>query len=207
MIPTVIVAGGPSLALAQVRLIGKASSLARCRVVAVNDAVFPCWFADTLFASDRDWWIENAGVPWFPGRRVSVEPTPFEDVEVLKRELSAIGQPFITGFDERPGYVRTGENSGYGAVHEAAKVTDNIILVAFDFSDDAAAGLKPAQDGAREHWFGKHEGQMDRHSNVGRWREHFRELTTILAGRGVRIRNASLKSTIDWLPRFDLANL
>src|SRR5690606_9521612 len=71
--PTVIVAGGPSLDLAQVRAVAMARAGDRIRVVAVNDAVYPCWFADIAYACDRKWWRYHNGLPGFPGRKLSLE--------------------------------------------------------------------------------------------------------------------------------------
>src|SRR5690606_24449274 len=95
------------------------------------------------------------------------------------------------GYDPEAGNIRHGSNSGYQAVHLAAQLgAAEIVLVGFDFTDD----------GARSHWFGPHDGRMDMHSDVVTWRRLFRGLTDILESRGVRVVNASLASTIKWLP-------
>lgn len=187
-LPIVCVASGPSLSLKQVWCLGQARSRNLCRVIAVNDAIFPCWFADIGYACDKQWWTERHGVPGFRGIKLSLEPTGFHDVRHLKNTG-------LKGFDERPGHVRSGGNSGYQAVHEAAKLASRIILVGYDYSDK----------GAREHFFGPHPKHMDKSSNTTSWLECLKDLTTELSKRRVQVVNATLTSNITWLPRPDLA--
>lgn len=189
--PVVIVAGGPSVTLKDVRILGIARSMDRCRVMAINDAVYPCWFADHVHACDKKWWDEHNGLPNFFGLKTSVECTRFIDVEVLKNTGTA-------GFDKSPGCIRTGMNSGYQAVHIAAQAgAERIIILGVDFTND----------GARDHWFGRHPPGMDKHSSVGDWRHLFRELTDELAVQGIQVLNAGNRSTITWLPSFNLETL
>lgn len=188
--PVVCVGGGPSLTLAQVRLIGMARSRDLIRVIAVSDAVFLCWFADICIAYDRKWWNSKAGLPGFRGLKLSVEATGYHDVRML-------GHGGIEGFDERPGWIRTGSNTGYGAAHVARTVGGRkIVLVAYDFGSDA-------DKGAMQHWFGLHPEGMNKGSNTQEWRRLFRELTDLFAAAGVSVVNASERSTINWLPRLD----
>ena len=189
--PVIIVAGGPSVTISDVRTIGIARSQDRCRVMAINDAVYPCWFADHVHACDRRWWDEHQGLPHFFGLKTSVEPTRFPDVDQLQNTG-------VAGFDPTPGCVRTGMNSGYQGVHIAAQAgAEKIILLGIDFTND----------GARDHWFGRHKPGMDKHSSVGDWRHLFRELTDELTGKGVQILNASQRSTLSWLPSFKIETL
>lgn len=191
MRPVFIIAGGPSVELSGIRLIARHRSGGHCRVIAVNDAVYPCWFADHLHASDCRWWIENGGVKRYPGRKTSVEITPFSDVEHFEKTGDR-------GFDPTEGKIRTGQNSAFQAVHiAAAEGETRIVLYGVDFTDD----------GARAHWFGHHKPGMDKRSDVKLWREMLRELTEELRTRGVVVMNASPESTITWLPRFDLGSL
>ncbi len=180
----VIVAGGPSLSLKQVREIGVARAHDRCRVIAVSDAVYPCWFADICFSSDAKWWDHHLGVPSFKGQKVSRNCLGRYDVYYLRETGD-------TGFDPTPGTVRHGSNSGHQAVHLAAQLgAGRIVLVAMDFSDG----------GARDHWFGLHRGSMDMYSETEKWRSALRVLTAELANREIEVVNASLASTITWLP-------
>lgn len=185
----VIVAGGPSVSINDCRTIGIARAKGKCSVIAVNDAVYPCWFADRLHACDNRWFVEHSGVPGFTGIKTSLEPVPFPEVETLKNTG-------IEGYDPEPGCIRSGSNSGYQAVHLAAKLgAKKIILIGLDYTDD----------GARMHWFGTHKHGMDKHSNVVEWRRLLWGLTDILNGIGVEVLNAGMKSTLSWLPRCDIA--
>ncbi|WP_192246108.1 hypothetical protein [Mesorhizobium silamurunense] len=191
--PVICVASGPSLTLKQVWQIGRARSLDRCRVIAINDNMFPCWFADIGYACDKVWWNSKNGVPGFPGLKVSLEITGYHDIRTMKNTG-------IEGYDDTPGCLRSGSNGGYQSVHLAAKIgasSGGIILAGFDFSDN----------GSREHWFGLHEGSMDKHSNITERLRLFRILTNELAKRGVKVFNATLQSNINWLPPYDLGTL
>lgn len=183
-----VVAGGPSVTLSAVRAIGLRKALGLCRVIAVSDAVYPCWFADHLHSADRRWWIAHGGVPSFSGSKSSIEETPFSDVAQYRNAG-------ISGFCEDPNALMTGNNSGYQATHLAAHFGAlRIILLGLDFTDD----------GARSHWFGLHRPGMDFHSDTRDWRELFRGLVDELATRGIEVLNAGNRSTLTWLKRFDL---
>lgn len=157
-------------------------------MIAVNDAVYPCWFADHLHACDTVWWDANNGVPGFRGKKTSLQPTRFDDVQLLHNSG-------IDGFDTREGHIRNGSNSGYQAIHIAAQQgAKRIVILGIDYSDN----------GARKHWFGHHAGGMDKFSNVEEWRRKLVELTAILFDMGVEIVNAGEKSTLTWLRKCDL---
>jgi hypothetical protein len=187
---TYVVAGGPSVQLPHIRTIGMARARDECRIIAVNDAAYPCWFADHLHACDRRWWVEHNGVPGFAGVKTALEATPFQDVLTFVNS----GEE---GFDSSPGHLRTGSNSGYQAVHLAASLgASTIILLGVDYSDN----------GAREHWFGLHQPGMDKHSDVDQWRRRLRLLTDELSLRGITVMNAGRHSTLSWLPQVDLGS-
>lgn len=186
-----IIAGGPSVTLTDIRAIGRLRAADKCRVIAVNDAVYPCWFADGIHACDRRWWTENRGVPGFTGWKTSVESTPFSDV-------TAFEDSGLDGYDPRPQHIRTGGNSGYQAVHLAASLgAKTIIMLGVDYTNG----------GARDHWFGLHEPHMDRASEVDAWRLSMRGLVDDLAKRGVTVLNAGKFSTLTWLPKVNIGSL
>lgn len=184
----VVAAGGPSVSLSAVRKVGLMRATGACRVIAVNDAVYPFWFADHLHASDKRWWIAHGGVPGFAGAKTSMEHTPFEDV-------SAMRNTGISGFDPDPTALRTGNNSGYQATHLAAHLgAKRIVLLGVDYTDD----------GARDHWFGRHPPGMDFRSDTQEWRDLFHGLVEALRDRGIEVLNAGSHCTMKWLKRFDL---
>lgn len=190
--PTVvIVAGGPSLTLSQVRAIGMMRAADLCSVIAINDSIYPLWFADVLYACDARWWEHHGTFGNFRGYRVSVEDAG--DPGIIRLEKTG-----FEGFDERPGKIRTGSNSGYQAVHLAAQLSaTKIILVGYDFT----------LPGAQDHWFGRHPARMDRSSDVVANLRMFRGLTDILASRGVMVHQASPGSKINWLPAVDVETM
>lgn len=194
----VVVAGGPSLSLKQVREIGIARANDRCRVIAVSDAVYPCWFADILYSADAKWWDHHIGVPTFKGQKVSRNRLGRYDVDHLRGiDCNGKANPFhyvegVDGYDATPGMLRYGPNSGHHAVHLAAQLgASRIITAAMDFTD---------KDFARDHWFGRHQDDMDMCSETSVWRAKFHFLTDELAKIGITVLNASLSSTIKWLP-------
>lgn len=193
--PVVIVAGGPSLTLAQVRIVGIARARDKCRVIAVNDAVYPCWYADVAYAGDERFWRYHQGVPGFRGLKLAIQETRFRDV----RALENAGAEYTGNEGLKIGHWK---NSGAQAVQVAADklYAKQIFLLAFDYS-----GSKDAGDGTRDHWFGRHvdqpEFRMDINSDVGAIKRLFRILTDHLQARGVEIVNCSPESTVDWLPR------
>jgi hypothetical protein len=184
-----IVAGGPSVTVSGIRSVALARAKGAASVIAVNDAVYPCWFADHLHSCDRRWWIEHDGVPGFPRAKSSIEETPFPDVWTLRNTGK-------TGFDPEPGNLRTGSNSGYQACHLAASFgAAEIVLFGLDFTDG----------GARDHWFGRHRPPFDKNSDVVAWRRMLRDLTEELGRRGISVFRAGSHSTLTWLPQFDLS--
>jgi hypothetical protein len=192
-VPVIIVAGGPSLNLAQVRIVGMARSQDLCRVIAVNDAVYPCWFADIAYCGDERFWRRHNGIARYPGHKLAIQPTTFPDVRVMENT----GPDYIGDDGLRIGHWK---NSGSQAVQVAARLhAKRILLLGFDFS-----GSKETKDGTRDHWFGRHVDtpgcRMDINSDVAEIKRLFRILTDHLQSRGVEIVNCSPGSTIDWLP-------
>lgn len=185
----IVVAGGPSVSLAAVRTIGMGHDRGECKVIAVNDAVFPCWFADIVYAADAKWWDFHDGLPSFPRPKISFNRLGRYDVQHMR-------DTGVEGYDPEPGNMRHGSNSGYQAVHLAAQLgAAEIVILGIDFTD---------KDFARDHWFGRHQGRMDMVSDTETWRQRFRTLTDALEALGVTVLNASRTSTVTWLERCSL---
>lgn len=186
-----MVGGGPSLTLSQVRLVGIARAQDRCRVIAVNDSIFPCWFADWCHIGDDKLWRLRHGLPRYPGMKTSICPTEFKDVRAFKN-----AGPDYVG-DEGMS-IGGWKNSGGQAVQIAARLfARRILLLGLDYS-----GSKETKDGTMDHWFGRYEEKrFNVNSDVAEIKRLFRVLTDHLQSRGVEIVNCSPESTIDWLPR------
>lgn len=183
--PAVIVAGGPSFTAAQSRLIGIAKARNLIKVVAINDAVYPCWYADIAYACDERWWKYHRGLPGFRGMRVGMEPNGLPSVRILKNGG-------MDGFSFNPDTLCNGGNSGYQCVHLCAHLgADPIITVALDM------------DGP--HWFGKHPDDISMPPRpVSERVDRFNELADILNDLGVDVINTSPRSSLRCFRMSDL---
>lgn len=186
-----VFASGPSLDLRTIRAAAIARQAGKAQIIAVSDAIYPCWFADILYSADAEWWVANPGAFSAPGHKVSLDKTGDP------RTLSLINTGF-SGYDTYAGNVRTGGNSGYQAVHLAAQIGARKIII---------SGLDFSADGARNHYFGKHRGGMDKHSDTDGWLTAFKGLTEVLQAENVLVMNASPRSRIDWLQPADTSAL
>lgn len=191
----IIVGSGPSFTLKQARQIAIARNRAGSpfRVIAVNDAIFPCFWADWLHGCDSIWWFTNIqSVHTFPG----IKTTLAEDVP----------EPWVTGylensgcdgFDPDPSKCRTGANGVYQAtciaIHAGAT---KIIYVGVDMKE--ADGLK--------HWFGDHPhvGGNMRVDYQMTMVPHFAALLPVIEERGIELVNASPGSALPTFPLVDL---
>ncbi len=193
----VCVAGGSSFTAAQARLLGMAAHRGII-IIAINDAIYPCWFANMLYACDPQWWDLHweSLQPWRygGGHRVSLgvarEGHPFapNHSDVWWVECSG-----TDGWDDDPDKIRSGGNSGYQAIQIAVKGfrPEKVILVGYDMQG--------------KHFFGDHPAQIRMHPNMNTWVQGYNELGNILDRRGVRVVNASPGSALKRFPAVDLA--
>lgn len=183
----VIIAGGPSLTAAQVRLVGMARTAGKVRVIAINDAVYLAWWADWLHACDRLWWSWHPGVAeQFAGIKTALETV--DGVHTLNNT----GRD---GFDPEPTNCRTGANSAYQAMHCAIHAgVRKIILIGVDMS--------PGPDG-RIHWFGDHPAprSVDYQSVMI---PCFVGLADAITERGIKVVNATPLSALNIYPYVEL---
>lgn len=143
----VVIGGGPSLDLKQVRKIGLSRLEQKCRVVAVNDAVFVSWWADWLHGCDAKWWMWHRNTAQrFPGIKTTLGetvPAPWVSGRLVNSGPD--------GFDPTPGNVRTGSNGVYQVMHELIKAgVSRIILTGVVMSAPVKGDT---------HWHGSHEGR------------------------------------------------
>lgn len=174
----VIVGGGESVTAAQCRLIAMARARNMVRVIALNDAVYPCWFADVAYACDRRWWEHHGSLPKFQGIKLGLEPTPFHDVHHMCNTGTS-------GFDPDPQALRSGGNSGYQALHLSAHLgAKRVILVGYDMKG--------------RHWFGDHPPGVARavSPNMGMRLREFSGLAPELAKRDITVVNATPGSAL-----------
>ncbi|MHB1086151.1 MAG: hypothetical protein ACYCZ0_00190 [Minisyncoccota bacterium] len=158
------------------------------RVIAINDAVYPCWFADVGYACDKAWWDHHDGVPGFEGRRVTLRHQKNQVYEGADW-LNSTG---TDGFEPDPCGLRTAGNSGYQALNLCAHLgAATVLLVGYDMHGT--------------HWFGDHPESCRRaQPNQKRLASHFADLVAPLAERGIRVVNCSPGSAITAFPMGDI---
>jgi hypothetical protein len=189
--PVFIIGGGPSLTLAQIRAIAMMRIRRRCRVVAVNDAVYPAWWADWLHSCDFKWWRWHIqGVQHFKGTKTCVaEDVPDSWVDGY---LERTGHD---GFDEDPSHIRTGGCSVYQAMHIAIHAgATRIGLVGVDMRRGP---------GGEAHWFGDHPDKLSPLSPAEFYESMgsaFETLRPALHARGIEVANCSPGSALTAFP-------
>jgi len=192
----VIIGGGPSFDLAQNRLIARATLENKCRVIAVNDAIYGAWWADWLHGCDIKWWMwHRETVTKFPGIRTTcTETVPEAWAKFLRVQLDK-QSGYSGGFPEEPDTVAGGGNGGYQAIQIAVKAgARRVVLVGFDMHD-----ITHEDEPGRAHWFGDHPDRI-RSDYSGTMLPYFPTLIEPLAERGVEIFNATPNSALKCFP-------
>lgn len=167
------------------------------RVVAINDAIYPCWFADLGYACDNKWWEFHRGVPGFPGLKLRlkvVDEASGHDTNWCRHEdVRTVQSSGTQGFDPNPQRIRSGGNSGYQVLHLLAHLqVARIIAVGLDMN-------------GRGHWFGDHpQGVRTYGENFENRIPEFEALAKVFRERGVRVVNCSPGSA---LRCFEVADL
>jgi hypothetical protein len=204
-----VLASGPSMS----REVAEAVR-GKCRVIAVSNQAIPMLidgemhsalapWADVLIASDRQWWIENREQALaFTGLKVTVEPPGgcerlgWNDVMQLKNGGAVL-------YDERPDHVGGGGNTGFHAVHLAAKFgCRKILLCGFDMQSVAGseADSDPRKPRARQHWFGEHPWRPRLRIPFDLFVERFTRSAPEFEKRGIRVINCTPGSALKCFP-------
>jgi hypothetical protein len=175
---TVVIGAGASLSTKQVRHVAIARLEGRCRVIAINDAIYPAWFADHLHACDSKWFFWHAQrIQHFTGIKTTLDETLPDGFGAGL--LKNTGED---GFDPEPGCVRSGSNGGYQGIHIAMQAgATKILLLGFDMH--------------RRHFFGDHPDRIKcDHATV--MVPHFSTLLEPAKDRGVEIVNCTPDSAL-----------
>ena len=190
----VIMASGPSLDLTQVRHVALARLEERCRVIAVNDAIFVAWWADWLHACDFKWWNwHRATVTKFAGFKTTLTETVPKEWSVRLLRTAPIDRETgdTVGFPDEPDMVAGGGNGANQAIQIAVKAgAKRVILLGVDMKTGA---------GDKSHYFGDHEDGM-RSDYKGTMLPYFETLIGPLKNRGVEIVNCSPGSALTCFP-------
>jgi len=189
----VVLGGGPSLDLKQIHTVARARLANRCRVIAVNDAVFPAWWGDWLHGCDFKWWDWHKETALkFPGIRTTcTETVPIAWAHYLQvaKPNSKTGRR--TGMPKRPYMVAGGGNGGYQAIQCAVKAGGaKVLLLGFDM------GFSPSGE---SHFFGDHPDRM-RSDYVETMLPNFPGLAKVLNELGVEVINCSPQTQLDVFP-------
>lgn len=141
--------------------------------IVVNDTYVLAPWAWMLYAADWRWWQRNPLALRFAGLKVSVEAYL---VDVMRLRNTG-----IDGFDPDPGCLRTGNNSGYQAVHCALHTKPSrVLLLGFDMKGG--------------HWNGRQDGGVKRD-----WISRFSILAELMQGK-VEILNCTVDSAMKCFP-------
>jgi hypothetical protein len=183
----VVIGAGASLSTKQIRHVALAKLEGRCRVIAINDAVFAAWFSDHLHACDGKWFCWHIQrIQHFTGIKTTLDETVLNgwNVGLLKNT----GED---GFDPDPGCVRSGNNGGYQGIHIAMHAgAKRILLLGFDM-----------QGG---HFFGAHSDERKLCDHATVMIPHFPTLIPAAAERGIEILNCTPGSALTCFPMADI---
>jgi hypothetical protein len=170
-----VLASGPSMSQA----VADKVKAAGVPAIVINRTFELAPWAAMLYGADAEFWRQTPAAHQFAGLKVTCSDVP--DVHRLKASGS-------DGFDPKPGFIRTGGNSGYQAVHIAAQAgARRILLCGFDMTGDRGA-----------HWHGEHQHPL-RETGPGtfeRWVKAFPTLVDALSEIGVAVLNATPGSAL-----------
>lgn len=174
-----IFASGPSMSSAL------ADQCRELRTIAVNNQAIDCapW-ADIIYGSDAKWWRHYMPkVSALPGRKISVEiGLPIHGVDYLR--------PSSQIFDERPGFLSTGANSGYAALCLAAKLgAKRVLLYGYD--------MGPRHGRMRRH---DYPANLNSRPRFADWIPRFQALAPYLSSREVEVINCTPGSALTCFP-------
>ena len=194
----VILAGGPSLDLAQVHHVARARLENKCRVICVNDTIFVAWWADWLHSCDIKWWTwHRATATKFKGIKTTLtESVPRGwGVSLLRTKPIPKNTGELGGFPDEPDMIAGGGNGANQAIQCGVKAGGKrVILLGVDMKSG---------EGDKPHWFGEHEDGV-RSDYVNDMMPYFETLIEPLKERGVEIINCSPNSALDCFPKAKL---
>ena len=190
-----IIDGGSSFSAAQSRLIGMAHAKGSVRVIAINDAVYPCWYADILYACDAKWWNLHGLLPAFRGSRVRLKHFDSIGRDVNIPSFDGIHHVICgghEGYDDRPGHVMSGGMSGYQAINLCGHLgVTRILLFGYDMKG--------------KHWFGDHPREIAMSPRLDKFAERFAQLYIETKARGIEVINATPGTALAGFPKMDPA--
>lgn len=190
----VVICSGPSLSLAQIGHVLRAKVQGKCRVLAVNNAVFVAWWADWLHACDAKWWHWHSQIaPKFPGIKTTCSETIPEAWGAHR--VNVLPPDPVTGrrggFSDRRDTLAGGGNGGHQAIELVAKAGSRRILT-------LGLDMKFGADG-QSHYDGDHPDGM-RSEYETTMLPNFPALADAMKQRGVEVINCSPGSALSVFP-------
>lgn len=188
--PTVCVASGESLSLAQCAEVAVARRAGRCRIIVVNDNWRRIPDADILYAADRAWWRKYIGDVnlGFHGERWTVDDRAARDYG-LTYVLSRAGTRLQSIKEKR---IALGSNSGFQAMMLSRMLgARRIILIGYDMQG--------------EHWFGRHPDGLA-NGKAETYIKYFDAVAPQLAAEGIDVANCTITTALTCFRRSTLAD-
>jgi hypothetical protein len=184
----------------QVRHVALARLENKCRVIAINDAIFVAWWADWLHGCDYKWWNwHRSSALKFTGIKTTLTDSVPDawDVHLLKT-AKADKEGRTGGFPAEADTVAGGGNGAFQCIQLAAKAgAKRILLLGVD--------MKFGED-KQSHWFGDHPDRI-KSDYEGTMLCHFPSLVEPLAQRNVEVINCSPDSALKIFPAGDIKAL
>lgn len=181
MTTAVIIASGPSLTKEQVEYCKD-----KAKVYAVNNAYQLAPWADVLYACDHEWWAhykpDFAGEKWTLNQKAAAE-----------FGINLIGCNQKALFSTVDGVIATGFNSGFQALNLAyTQGCRKAILLGFDYKNTG------------QHFFGRHNGSLDKSPSMLRWVQHMNNAAPLMKEAGFEVINATPDSAIQCFPMMSI---
>lgn len=176
-----VMASGPSMSQAA----ADAVHAAGLHAIVVNNTFRLAPWADILYAADPEWWHLTPDARDFAGVKVSISPV---------KGTERVEGSGVDGIDLHPGYVRTGNNSGYQALQLALQAgARRILLLGFDMTGS--------------HWHGPHIPGLRNttEETFRRWIAHYSSAAPMIAALGVDVVNCAADSALTCFRKADLA--
>lgn len=183
-----IVASGPSAKTANLALLRN-----RIHVIAINESIDLCPWADILYGCDGAWWKLRGFNKNFGGLKVTQDIAVVGQCDLKKIDVDPSGNELIV---DEPGKISGGGNSGFQALNLAIQFGVNgVLLAGYDMS---------AENGA--HWHGRHPPGLNNpvESSLERWRVTLDAAARDLQDLGCEVINCSLYSALEAYPKMTI---
>lgn len=191
----VCVASGPSLTKEDIEYARSKAD----RMIVVNATYKLAPNADVCYGADERFWneyiLKDDYREVFKGEGWTMSYPAGK-----KFGLNIIGRSNGEGYSIAPGTINTGGNSGFQAIHLAAYWgASRIVMLGYDMQ---------RTDG-KEHWHGKHRGNLLNGRNFALWIRRLHPLLRELNKRGVKLLNATRTTAIPaaWAPHVTVENI